>query len=269
MRRTTTQLEPGAAGADVRFDDDPAAGRAEAGPVLKVLVMVPALNEEDSVGSVVTRARAVLGADVLVIDDGSSDGTGLVARAAGATVLRLPYNLGVGGAIRTGLRYAHANGYNRVVQIDADGQHDPREARRLLDELDRCGLDLVVGSRFAAGYEIGRSRRFTMGLLSRIVTRRVDTLISDTTSGFRAMGPRAIELFSRHYPLEYLSDTVEALLMAADAGLSVDEIDVLMHARQGGSPSNPSLKGAYHLGRLLVGIALRGKIRHAAAAVGA
>lgn len=234
---------------------------APATPVQKVLVMVPAFNEEESVGAVVTRVRAVLGVDVLVIDDGSSDETAAIAKAGGATVLRLPYNLGVGGAIRTGLRYARANGYNRVVQIDADGQHDPREARRLLDELDRCQLDLVVGSRFAAGYDIGRSRRATMRLLSKIVSRRTGTVISDTTSGFRAMGPKAIELFSHHYPLDYLSDTVEAVLMAADAGLAVDEIDVLMHARQGGRPSNPSLRGAYHLGRLLVGIALRGYIR--------
>jgi glycosyltransferase involved in cell wall biosynthesis len=235
--------------------------RVDATPVQKVLVMVPALNEEESVGAVVTRVRAVLGVDVVVIDDGSSDETAAMAKAAGATVLRLPYNLGVGGAIRTGLRYARANGYNRVVQMDADGQHDPREARRLLDELDRCQLDLVVGSRFAAGYEVGRTRRSTMRLLSNIVSRRVGTIISDTTSGFRAMGPRAIDLFSRHYPLDYLSDTVEAVLMAADAGLAVDEIDVLMHPRQGGQPSNPSLRSAYHLGRLLVGIALRGYIR--------
>jgi len=200
-------------------------------PVRKVLVMVPALNEQESVGAVVTRIRVLLEVDVLVIDDGSSDETAAIAKAAGATVLRLPYNLGVGGAIRTGLRYAQTNGYNRVVQMDADGQHDPREARRLLDELDRCQLDLVVGSRFAAGYEVGRSRRSTMRLLSKIVSRQVGTLISDTTSGFRAMGPKAIDLFSRHYPLDYLSDTVESLLIAADGSLAIDEIDVLMHAR--------------------------------------
>jgi glycosyltransferase involved in cell wall biosynthesis len=248
---------------DTRLDTQapPLGQREDTTPIRKVLVMVPALNEEESVGAVVTRVRAVLGVDVLVIDDGSSDQTATMAKTAGATVLRLPYNLGVGGAIRTGLRYAKANGYNRVVQIDADGQHDPREARRLLDELDRCQLDLVVGSRFAAGYDVGRSRRSTMRLLSKIVSRRVGTIITDTTSGFRAMGPKAIDLFSRQYPLDYLSDTVEAVLLAADAGLAIDEIDVLMHARQGGQPSNPSLRGAYHLGRLLVGIALRGYIR--------
>ena len=230
----------------------------------RLLVMIPALNEEETVAAVVAEALEHLPGDVLVIDDGSTDKTGDRATEAGATVLRLPYNLGVGGALRTALRYAEDHGYNRVVQLDADGQHDAREARRLLATLEG-GYDLVVGSRFAAGYELGRSRRATMRLLSRIVSRRLGGPITDTTSGFRAMGPQAISTFSRHYPVDYLSDTVEALLLAASAGLRVAEINVAMRPRQGGVPSSPGLKGAYHLARLFLAIGLNEHVKPAPA----
>lgn len=229
-------------------------------PTRRVLVIVPALNEEESVAAVVHGATQVLGADVLVVDDGSTDATATVSRAAGARVVSLPYNLGVGGAIRTALRYAEKHGYDRVVQLDGDGQHDPREAARLLEELDRCNLDLVVGSRFAAGYKLSHVRRMAMRILSTIVSRRVGAVITDTTSGFRAMGPRAISLFSRRYPEEYLSDTVDALLLGASHGLAIDEIDVIMRPRQGGQPSTSSIKSLYHLARLLFGIALKAQI---------
>ncbi|HYH50837.1 MAG TPA: glycosyltransferase family 2 protein [Acidimicrobiia bacterium] len=229
----------------------------------RLLVMIPALNEEDTIAAVVADARKHLSGDVLVIDDGSSDRTAPRATDAGATVLQLPYNLGVGGALRTALRYAADHRYNRVVQLDGDGQHDAREARRLLAELERGGYDVVVGSRFAAGYEVGRSRRVTMRVLSSIVSRRLGGRITDTTSGFRAMGPRAIDLFSRLYPVDYLSDTVEALLLAGSEGLRVAEIDVAMHPRQGGVPSSPGLKGVYHLTRLMLAIGLNDHVKPA------
>ena len=229
----------------------------------RVLVMVPALNEEETIAAVVADARANLATDVVVIDDGSSDRTAERATGAGATVLRLPFNLGVGGALRTGLRYAVDQGFNRVVQLDGDGQHDAREAKKLLATLED-GYDLVVGSRFAAGYELGRGRRATMHMLSSIVSRRLGERITDTTSGFRAMGPDAIALFSREYPVDYLSDTVEALLLAGSQGLRVTEIDVAMHPRQGGAPSSPGVKGVYHLSRLMLAIGLNDNVKPAA-----
>jgi glycosyltransferase involved in cell wall biosynthesis len=228
----------------------------------RVLVMVPALNEEETIAKVVADARATLAADVVVIDDGSTDRTAERATGAGATVLCLPYNLGVGGALRTGLRYALGQGFNRVVQLDGDGQHDAGEARRLLAALED-GYDLVVGSRFAAGYDVGRGRRATMHVLSSIVSRRLGERITDTTSGFRAMGPEAIELFSREYPVDYLSDTVEALLLAGSHGLRVKEIDVAMHPRQGGAPSAAGVKGVYHLTRLMLAIGLNDYVKAA------
>ena len=217
-----------------------------------LLVIIPALNEEDSIDAVVRDARSVLRADVVVVDDGSTDRTGDLAVAAGATVLTLPYNLGVGGAIRTALRYAQERGYRRVLQLDGDGQHEASEGLRLVQTLDTAGVDLVVGSRFAAGYEVGTGRRFVMRILSRTISRRLGTRITDTTSGFRAMGSSTIAVFAKEYPLDYLSDTVEALLIAGDAGLGVAELDVRMRPRQGGTPSASPLKSAYHLVRLLL-----------------
>lgn len=235
----------------------------------RLLVMVPALNEEATIRSVVDAARDALGCDVLVVDDGSTDGTAAEAERAGAIVVSLPFNLGVGGALRTALRFAARNGYGRVVQLDGDGQHDAREALRLLDELDRGGHDIVVGSRFAAGYDVGRSRRVTMRFLARLVSRRLAVNVTDTTSGFRAMGPRAIRLFSEHYPVDYLSDTVEALLMAGDSGLSVAEINVQMHQRQGGQPSAAGAKSLYHLARLMLALGLQDHARGRAVPAGA
>lgn len=217
-----------------------------------MLVIVPALNEEATVAEVVRSARSELGCDVLVIDDGSTDATAWTARRAGAMVLTLPMNLGVGGAIRTGLRVAREQGRRQVVQLDADGQHDAREAKRLLEMVEHGGVDLCVGSRFGSDYEVSAARGSMMRLLSRWVSRKVGTEIDDTTSGFRAFGPRALELFSRNYPTEYLSDTVEALLIASDAGLRIAEIPVQMHQRQGGTPSSGRLRSAVRLARLWI-----------------
>jgi glycosyltransferase involved in cell wall biosynthesis len=218
--------------------------------------VIPALNEEETVGEVVRATLRALDCDVLVVDDGSSDRTAATARAAGALVLRHPFNLGVGAAIRTGFRYASERGYTRMLQVDADGQHDPVEAQRLLAPLEAQSADVVVGSRFAAGYQVGVVRRLSMRLLSRVVSRRLNVRITDTTSGFRAFGKRAIDRFSLSYPSVYLSDTVEALLLAGDWGLRVVEEPVRMRARMGGSPSAGGALSVMHLLRLFMVIAL-------------
>lgn len=206
--------------------------------------------------SVITAVRGCLSADVLVVDDGSTDRTAPIARARGAHVLQHPFNLGVGAALRSGFRFAAERGYGAVVQVDADGQHDPSEAARLLARLDAEQLDLVVGSRFASGYRVGIGRRLVMRLLSREVSRRLGVRISDTTSGFRAFGPRTIDRFARAYPSAYLSDTVEALLLAGDWDLKVAEEPVVMHPRAGGRPSSGPVKSVLYLLRLLLVIAL-------------
>ena len=222
-----------------------------------MIVIVPALNEQETVAAVIS-AICATGADVLVVDDGSIDRTAAVARRAGAAVVRHPFNLGVGAALRTGFRYAEARGYMIAMQIDADGQHDPLEAAKLLDGV-RSGSDIVVGSRFAVGsgaYTVTAGRRISMKLLSSVLSRRVGRPITDTTSGFRAFSRAAIELFATQYPSAYLSDTVESLLIAHYNGLVIDEVPVSMHERMGGVPSNNLVRSAYHLVRLVLVILL-------------
>jgi glycosyltransferase involved in cell wall biosynthesis len=217
---------------------------------------MPALNEEETVGAVVAAVRAGLDGDVLVVDDGSSDRTAAAARDAGALVLQHPFNLGVGAALRSGFRYARREGYEVVVQVDADGQHDVDAARNLIKRLHDDEVDLVVGSRFDAGYSVGWFRKATMRLLSRVISRRLGVTITDTTSGFRAFGTRAIALFAVTYPTAYLSDTVEALMLSADVGLKVVEEPVTMRPRQGGRPSAGGARSAFHLVRLCLVILL-------------
>ncbi|WET79294.1 glycosyltransferase family 2 protein [Amycolatopsis sp. QT-25] len=221
----------------------------------RVLIVMPALNEQASVAAVISQVKQSLpGMDVLVVDDGSSDETAKLARAAGAEVARLAVNLGVGGAMRTGFRYAAARGYDVVVQVDADGQHDPEEVAALLDALDDA--DIAIGSRFAGkgSYKASGPRKYAMVALSIVFSRLGKTKLTDVTSGFKAMGPKAIKLFAGYYPAEYLGDTVESLVMAIRAELKIKEIPVIMRERAAGTPSHSPVKSAVYLGR--AGLAL-------------
>ncbi|MGH3440856.1 MAG: glycosyltransferase family 2 protein [Nitriliruptorales bacterium] len=225
----------------------------------RTLIVIPAWNEQAGVGTVVREVREHLSdVDVLVVDDGSDDDTAEVAEAAGAWVLRLPYNLGVGGAMRAGYRFAYRRGYKAVVQIDADGQHDPAEASRLLDGLDHA--DVVIGARFAGrgNYEVRGPRRWAMRFLSRAVSRLAGRRLTDVTSGFRACGPGAIEVFARDYPVEFLGDTVESLVIAAHADLRIDQVAAAMRERFGGQPSKNPLSAAAYAIRALVVVSLVG-----------
>jgi glycosyltransferase involved in cell wall biosynthesis len=219
------------------------------------LVVVPAFNEQDSIAAVIREIFAKLpDVDCLVVDDGSRDATSAIARAAGAMVATLPFNLGVGGAMRTGYRYAYENGYSAAVQVDADGQHDPGEVPTLMNLLGSA--DIVVGARFAGSgaYEVRGPRRWAMRLLAITISRIARTRLTDTTSGFRACGPRAIELFAYTYPAEYLGDTVEALVIAARSGLSIRQVGVSMRPRAGGTPSHHPVRAAVYLGRALLAL---------------
>jgi hypothetical protein len=156
--------------------------------------------------------------------------------------------------MRTGFRYAVRAGYTQVVQVDADGQHDPAQIPQLVDGLSDA--DVVIGARFAGAgdYLVRGPRRWAMRLLASYLSRLTGTGLSDATSGFRASGPRAVQLFARYYPIEYLGDTVESLVIAALAGLRVRQVAVSMRVRAGGSPSQTSFKALGYL--LRVGLAL-------------
>lgn len=225
---------------------------------LRVLVIVPAWNEQASISQTLMEINeCVPWVDLLVVDDGSVDRTAEVATSVGATVCRLPFNLGVGGAMRTGYRYALRQGYDVAVQIDADGQHDPRYLVRLLDRLE--GADVVIGARFAKTddpYVVRGPRRWAMVLLARVLSRLARARLTDVTSGFRVSNRRAIALFAKHYPAEYLGDTVESLVIAARAGCRITQEPVTMRARTAGRASHSPVKAAIYLGRAVVALLL-------------
>lgn len=218
---------------------------------VRTLVIVPALDEEGTVGDVVERIRA-LGLPVLVVDDGSTDDTAVRAAAAGADVVSLPINVGVGGAMRTGFRYAVERGYKRVVQVDGDLQHPPEAIPVLVAEAD-SGVDLVIGSRFGGGYETSGHRRLAMRLLAWWVSRRVGVHVDDVTSGFRVISEPLLGFFADHYPAEYLGDTVEAVLQAHAFGASIAQVPVPMDQRRAGTATSPLAAGG-HLARMVVSI---------------
>jgi glycosyltransferase involved in cell wall biosynthesis len=223
----------------------------------RVLVVVPALNEEQAVGGVVSEILAMdLSMDVLVVDDGSSDDTALVACAAGAAVCSLPFTLGVGGAMRAGYRYALQNRYDTVVQIDGDGQHDPTYISVLLAELEHA--DVVIGARFAGvgNYEVRGPRRWAMAFLGFVLTRIAGAPLSDVTSGFRAVNLRGAQIFAQHYPAEYLGDTVESLVIAARHGCRVHQVPVSMRRRTTGHASQNTLRSVLYLARAVAALGL-------------
>jgi glycosyltransferase involved in cell wall biosynthesis len=224
----------------------------------RVLIVVPAWNEEESVGLVVKEAlAAVPNVRVVVVDDGSTDRTAEVARSAGATVLSVPFNLGVGGAMRTGFRYAVEEGFDVVVQVDADGQHDTREVGGLLDALgDEPAV--VIGARFAGrgDFEVKGPRRWAMRMLAAYMSRLAGTRLTDVTSGFRAANRPAVELFARCYPAEYLLDTVESLVIAIRAGCRVTQVAVPMRSRRAGMPSQSTGRSLLYLLRAVFALVM-------------
>ncbi|WP_036320554.1 glycosyltransferase family 2 protein [Microbacterium sp. B24] len=222
-----------------------------------VLVIVPAWNEEHNVG---TTVREILGTDdryhVAVIDDGSTDGTAREARMSGATVLSLPFNLGVGGAMRTGFTYALRHGYQRAIQVDADGQHNPADIQSVLAGLDRA--DISIGARFSdvGDYSVRGPRKWAMRFLASVLSRVAKTQLTDVTSGFRAAGPRAIRQYVRYYPAEYLGDTLDSLVAACHAGLTVTQVPVAMRPRRHGNPSQGPIGSAIYLLRSVFALGL-------------
>jgi glycosyltransferase involved in cell wall biosynthesis len=219
----------------------------------RVLIALPAYNEAESIEFVLQELRDILpSSHVLVVDDGSSDETAAVAGAFGVDVLRIPFNIGVGGAMRAAFAFGIANKYEVVVQLDSDGQHDPVFIPELVNRLQNA--DVVVGSRFAGvgDYRIIGPRRWAMRILAFIVSRICGTKLTDVTSGFRATGPRALEIFRHDYPAEYLGDTVESLVIASKSGLTIQEMPVKMRHRFAGRPSQSLPQATLFLFRALL-----------------
>jgi len=220
------------------------------------LAVVPAYNESATVGRVVRELRAVApDFDVLVIDDGSTDATSDKARVAGARVMRLPFNLGIGGAVQAGFVFALENGYERMIQVDGDGQHLSTEIA-VLQGVMRSDptVDMVCGSRFVtdSGYLAPISRRTGIHIFAFLLSRIVGQRVTDPTSGFRLYNRRAIALFARDYPHDY--PEVEAVLMVHHHQLRMREVSVKMLERGGGISSIRSGKSAYYMVKVLLAI---------------
>jgi len=207
-----------------------------------VLVIVPALNEEETIGAVVESVIAA-GYPVLVISDGSTDRTAEVAESYGAPVLRLPINLGVGGALRAGFRFAHHHGYQGAVQIDADEQHPVGSIADLISEHNSTGAHFVIGSRFLsdnATLKVGFVRRQVMRALGASASRAARTRITDSTSGFRLITQPLLEQFAASFPSYFLGDTYEAVVSAGRAGYSIREVPAALRPRSVGTSSASS-----------------------------
>jgi glycosyltransferase involved in cell wall biosynthesis len=220
---------------------------------MRVLVAVPALNEAVAIEQVLrSLSTAHTLADVLVVDDGSRDATASIARAHGARVVSHAINLGVGAAMGTAFKYALHHHYDAVIQFDGDGQHRAEHIGDLIAALSTA--DIVIGSRFAVGgtYKSSAARRGVQRVISGVVSAYARTRLTDATSGFRIAGPRALAVFAEHYPVEWLGDTVESIVLATRQGLTVAEIPVSMNERAGGTPSQSVFRATLYTARILL-----------------
>jgi glycosyltransferase involved in cell wall biosynthesis len=226
---------------------------------MNLLVIVPAFNEAASIAYVIATLRSH-GYDVLVVSDGSINDTADIASTSRAQVLRLVLNLGVGGALRAGFAYARDQGYDAVVQVDADGQHPVHQIADLVAAANDTGADMVIGSRYLspdACLKPGVLRRLAMWLLARTALRAAATRITDSTSGFRLIREPLLGEFSRHFSSYYLGDTFEAVVAAGRAGYRIVEIPAALAPRMHGNSTSSSVRSIVLITKVLMLSTLR------------
>lgn len=224
---------------------------------MKVLVVIPAYNEETSLPGVIEDLRRNCpSADVVVVDDGSRDSTGEVARRMNVALLGLPFNLGIGGAMQTGFRYAELNGYDAVLQFDGDGQHMGEEIAHVLKPLTDGRADIVVGSRFLGEnqYRAPFFRKLGIWIFSTVLSRILGMRVTDTTSGFRAANGKVVRFFARDYPEDY--PEVESLVLLHRAGLRIAEVPIRMQERTAGRSSITPVRSAYYMVKVLLAVCI-------------
>jgi glycosyltransferase involved in cell wall biosynthesis len=221
----------------------------------RILVIVPAFNEEVSVGKVVEGVTHCLPqADILVVNDGSTDLTSQKAKDSGAIVLDLPFNLGIGGAMQAGYQYAYEKGYDIAIQVDGDGQHDPKEIGKLLKALEEKKIGMAIGSRFIGdlGYKSSTMRRVGISIFSQVISMIVGQRITDPTSGFRASNRKTIQLFASDYPQDYPEP--EVVILLHQCHLKMEEVPVGMSERYSGESSITKIKSIYYMVKVLLAI---------------
>ena len=222
----------------------------------RILIVIPAFNEQNNILKVIRDVQLdIPEADILVINDCSLDNTSDKARLAeGIKVIDLPYNLGIGGAVQTGFRYARAQGYQTMVQIDGDGQHIPLEVRKLAQAMRETGSDMVIGSRFldVRSYRATGPRRVGIALFSCMFRLLLGTKITDGTSGFRIYNRKSIELLAKYYSNDYPEP--EAVVLLKKHGLQISEVGVAMRPREYGESSITPIKTPYYMAKVILSI---------------
>ena len=221
----------------------------------KILIIVPAYNEVGSIGKVIKQVGFhIPRSDILVVNDGSTDRTSEKARGSGAIVLDLPFNLGIGGAMQAGYQYAYEKGYDVAVQVDGDGQHDPKEIPRLLEVLEKKEADMAVGSRFVGvpSYKGSAMRRVGISILAQAISILTGQKVTDPTSGFRASNRRAIQLFAHDYPQDYPEP--EVLVLLSQHGLKMREVPATVYQREYGESSITKIRSIYYMTKVLLAI---------------
>lgn len=222
----------------------------------KILIVIPAFNEQNNILRVIADIQEnVPEADILVINDCSADNTSATARmASGIRVVDLPCNLGIGGAVQTGFKYAHSQGYSYMVQIDGDGQHIPREVNKLACVMAESGCDMVIGSRFLdiESYRTTWARRAGIKVFYFLFKMLINTRVTDSTSGFRMYNRKSIEVLAKYYPNDYPEP--DAIILLKKHGLNLCEVGVEMRAREHGESSITPIKSPYYMAKVILSI---------------
>jgi glycosyltransferase involved in cell wall biosynthesis len=214
---------------------------------VKILAIIPAFNEEESIGNLISKFNSYKDIDILVVNDCSKDLTSKICKGRGVNVIDLPCNLGIGGAVQTGYKYAKENGYDIAVQVDGDGQHNPQYIHKLIEPLLNSEADLVIGSRYLEknGFQSTALRRIGIKYFTYLIKTLKKREITDPTSGFRACNRAIIEAFAERYPIDYPEP--ESIVYLLRNNFKVREVPVIMNEREGGESSIKAFKSVYYM----------------------
>lgn len=222
---------------------------------MKKLIIIPAFNEEANIEKTVTSIQKdAKEFDYVIINDCSTDRTGKICEQKGYNVVNLPINLGIGGAVQTGYKYAYENGYDVAVQVDGDGQHDPEFLNKMAEYIEENKVDMVIGSRFIEkkGFQSSVTRRMGIKFFSVLIKLLTGSVITDPTSGLRMVGRNVMEIFAKDYPRDYPEP--ESVVAVLRKKLVVKEIPVIMHEREGGVSSISPKKSIYYMIKVTLAI---------------